>query len=261
MEKSFVKWVGGKSRILTKVIDSFPEKYNTLIEPFVGSGVVGLNVSSFWILNDINSDLIDCYKYIKNMDPSIFIHDLNKLFTENSNTSEIYYTARNLFNRSNNIYLKSLLFIYLNRHGYNGLCRYNSKGIYNVPYGRYSKPYFPEQEILLYHKRLQLSEIYNIDFEEIFNLAKEGDLIYCDPPYLNTFSNYNESGFTLKDHERLLNKAVQLKEYGITTIISNSMESKYLYLDCQNILDIEVLRSVGSTNISRGNIYEILVIV
>lgn len=114
MEKSFIKWVGGKSRILHKIIDSFPKNYNTLIEPFVGSGVVGLNVtSSKWIINDINSDLMNCYKHIKEIDPSTLLNDLSKLFTQESNTSEMYYNIREIFNTSTNTYLKSLLFIYI----------------------------------------------------------------------------------------------------------------------------------------------------
>ncbi len=223
---------------------------------------MGLNVtSSKWIINDINSDLINCYKYIKEIDPSTLLNDLSKLFISESNTSEMYYNIREIFNTSSNTYLKSLLFMYLNKHGYNGLCRYNSKGIYNVPYGRYTKPYFPEQEILAYHNKLQMADIHNYDFEEIFDLANEGDLIYCDPPYLNNFSSYDQTGFTLSDHKRLLDKAMLLKNSGVTTIISNSLESKDLYSKCQSINNIEVMRSVGSISSSRGYICEILVTV
>ena len=105
------------------------------------------------ITADINGDLINLYNIVKTRTAS-FIEDARQLFSA-SNAAETYYAQRTAFNASTDTYQRAVLFLYLNRHGYNGLCRYNLRGEFNVPFGRYRKPYFPEAELLWFAERAQ----------------------------------------------------------------------------------------------------------
>lgn len=111
-----------------------------LIEPFVGAGSVFLNTEyDSYILADINSDLINLYNIVKS-NTDDFVRDSRKLFTDEVNTSEVFYLLRQEFNLCADAYRRAVLFLYLNRHCYNGLCRYNMRGEFNVPFGRYKSP-------------------------------------------------------------------------------------------------------------------------
>lgn len=138
----------GKYPLLDEIKKHLPQG-DCLIEPFVGAGSVFLNTDySRYILADINSDLISLYNIVKTQTDE-YVQQSRDLFTPESNQSEVYYQLRDEFNQSQDPFRRALLFLYLNRHGYNGLCRYNLRGEFNVPFGRYRKPYFPEDE--LYH--------------------------------------------------------------------------------------------------------------
>ena len=118
------------------------------------------------------------------------------------------------------------MFLYLNRHGYNGLCRYNQKGIYNVPFGRYKKPYFPHAEMLCFHQKSQNTTFLHGDFRHTFSKAKPGDLIYCDPPYaplqqISNFSSYTNKKFGEQEQIDLAELAIHAVSRGITVVISN----------------------------------------
>ncbi|EBW1656338.1 Dam family site-specific DNA-(adenine-N6)-methyltransferase, partial [Salmonella enterica subsp. enterica serovar Typhimurium] len=146
-KRAFLKWAGGKYPLVDDIKRHLPEG-NCLIEPFMGAGSVFLNTEyDSYILADINSDLIHLYNTVK-QHPEKFMKDARLLFTPQMNIAEEFYELRQEFNLSTDPYQRSVLFLYLNRHCYNGLCRYNSKGEYNVPFGRYKKPYFPETELI-----------------------------------------------------------------------------------------------------------------
>ena len=140
--KPFLKWPGGKYRLVEKICTKLgPGK--RLIEPFVGSGAVFLNAPyNKYLLADNNSDLINLY-IILHQEGNGFIEYARGFFQPEFNTADAYYSFRTAFNDSNDIRLKAALFIYLNRHCYNGLCRYNRSGGFNSPFGRYKKPPFP----------------------------------------------------------------------------------------------------------------------
>ena len=145
--KPFLKWAGGKYRIIDKIISALPKK-KTLIEPFVGSGAVFLNTEyENYILADTNTDLISLYLILQEHGIE-FIRFTESLFSDTNNHEKVFYELRNEFNITKDVERKAAIFVYLNRHCFNGLCRYNSKGEFNVPFGRYSKPYFPFQEML-----------------------------------------------------------------------------------------------------------------
>ena len=131
MNKSFLKWAGNKFRVLPDLLPHIgsPKKY---IEPFGGSLSVALNINAEeYILNDINQDLYSLYT---NVDEK-FVNECKKLFTDENNTKEKYLELRKSFNTIKDCRERAKLFLYLNKHAFNGLSRYNSKGEYNVPYG------------------------------------------------------------------------------------------------------------------------------
>ena len=155
-----------------------------------------------------------------------FIEQCKLFFCPENNASLRYYELREQFNQCTNVRERAALFLYLNRHGYNGLCRYNKQGVYNVPFGRYSKPYFPEEEMLFFHKKSQNATFIHSDFRETFKLALVGDLIYCDPPYVpliqtSNFSSYTHTTFGEKEQIILASLAQETAARGITVIISN----------------------------------------
>lgn len=225
MSKPFLKWAGGKYRLAERIRQRLPDG-KRLIEPFVGSAAIFLNTSyDSYLLNDINEDLINVFEIIKSS-PDAFIKDAKILFSEKNNSESAFYDLRSEFNATENIYRKSLIFIYLNRHCFNGLCRYNKSGGFNVPYGRYKKPYFPEQEILLFSKKSKIAKFSCSSFDEVMLSAEVGDIVYCDPPYVplsesSNFTSYAKGGFDQEDQIKLVECARVLMSRGVPVIISN----------------------------------------
>ncbi|GMA48784.1 hypothetical protein GCM10025857_01410 [Alicyclobacillus contaminans] len=179
--KPFLKWAGNKYRIVDKIRALLPDG-RRLIEPFAGAAAVFLNTAyESNVLNDINRDVILVYRVLQQMGPA-FVDLCKALFTEDNNTPERYYALREEFNDTSDLVRKAALFVYLNRHGYNGLCRYNHSGHFNVPFGRYKKPYFPFQEMMLFYEKAKTAVFRSDDFEVLMAEAQPGDVIYCDPP-------------------------------------------------------------------------------
>lgn len=223
--KPFLKWAGSKFRCIETILNSFPPA-NRLIEPFTGSGAIFVNSSySHYLLAEENKDLIALFKHLQEGGDE-FISYCERLFTAENNCAHKYYQFREQFNESTNDQYKAALFLYLNRHGYNGLCRYNQSGFYNVPFGRYNHPYFPRQEMMFFHQKSKQAQFIHSDFRQSFAEAKPGDLIYCDPPYVPlspsaNFSSYTEKKFREQDQIDLANLAMKSAQQGITVIISN----------------------------------------
>lgn len=223
--RPFLKWAGSKYNCLQEVIKALPPG-ERLIEPFAGSGVVFMNAQySRYLLAESNLDLIHIFTELQTQGAS-FITFCQEYFKPETNTKEHYYKARDLFNKLTNSPEKSALFLYLNRHGYNGLCRYNSQGIYNVPFGLYSKPYFPQSEMSVFHQKSQQAQFIHNDFRKTFALAERGDVIYCDPPYVPYAEHvsilpYNQKKFNDEDQLELAELARETAAKGIPVIISN----------------------------------------
>ena len=224
-QRPFLKWAGGKYRCLDTIISSLPEG-KRLIEPFAGSGVVFLNANyPAYLIADGNQDLVHLYQYVK-QEGQTFINDCERLFCSNTNQAEAYYTLRKEFNVCKDTRQRALLFLYLNRHGYNGLCRYNLSGGYNVPFGQYKKPYFPRDELYQFYLKSQQTDIIKDDFRATFLRAEAGDVIYCDPPYVplsktSNFSSYTSHKFGEKEQIILADLAREASHKGITVVISN----------------------------------------
>lgn len=224
--RAFLKWAGGKYPLLDDIRRHLPQG-DCLIEPFVGAGSVFLNTDyERYHLADINGDLINLYNIVKTR-TAAFIEDARLLFTPEGNKAETYYAHRLAFNASKDAYQRALLFLYLNRHGYNGLCRYNLRGEFNVPFGRYRKPYFPEAELLWFAERAQKATFVCESYDVTLNNAPVGSVVYCDPPYAPlsataNFTAYHTNSFSMREQQHLAQLADKLsQENGIPVLISN----------------------------------------
>lgn len=225
-QRAFLKWAGGKFKLVDTLNQHLP-RGRRLIEPFVGAGSVFLNTNyEHYLLCDINQDLIDLYQIVKNQ-PEDYIRAAKAFFVDAMNDESEYYQIRQIFNASRNPFERSVYFLYLNRHGFNGLCRYNKKGGFNVPFGSYKKPYFPENEIRAFSVKAQKAEFKCISYEQAFGLAEMGDVIYCDPPYAplsttSSFTTYVGAGFSLDDQALLARHSRHMaRDNQIPVLISN----------------------------------------
>jgi DNA adenine methylase len=251
--KSPLKWAGGKRKLVADIAKLIPiNDRRRLIEPFVGGGSVFLNISfDDYFLVDSNPDLIAFFGHMRD-DREALIKESEALFVPHNNISEQYYALRAEFNRTPSSLRRSALFLYLNRYGFNGLCRYNLKGGYNVPFGQYKKPYFPHAEIHAFSHKAKSATFVSGDFSIAFTQAREGDIVYCDPPYtpINetaSFTAYSGKGFTLHDQQRLVDCAIKAQALGITTIISNNNlpQTRTLYAQADKIVKLNVARSIS----------------
>ena len=167
--KSFLKWAGGKSKLVPFIENSLPKRpRKRLIEPFAGSAALSLALEfDSYLLNDSNHDLIGLFQTLK-QEKQQFIDYARSFFLPENNLEDRFYELRTQFNRSTDRHERSALFVYLNRHAFNGLCRYNSKGEFNVPFGRYKSPYFPEKEMQGFIAKSERIELLCGDFQVAF---------------------------------------------------------------------------------------------
>ena len=262
--RAFLKWAGGKFSLIEPITALLPEG-DKLVEPFVGAGSVFLNTDyPSYVLNDINPDLIGLFKTIKRR-PQTFINDARKFFIDANNNDSAYYALRQQFNASTDVYQRSLLFLYLNRHGYNGLCRYNRSGQFNVPFGQYRKPYFPQQEIEIFAEKAQQAVFTCMSFEKVFRRARKGAVVYCDPPYAPltataNFTSYAATGFSLDQQHELARRAAHAAhKRGIPVLISNHDTdlTRLLYADA-DLQTLQVSRFISPKGDGRGKVAEVL---
>lgn len=227
--RSFLKWPGGKYRLLPHILPVLP-KCQVLVEPFVGSGVVFLNTEyDAYQINDVNQDLIGVYRAIQT-EGKAFIEYARSFFSSRYNNATQYYAFREAFNGSasdaENLH-RSALFLYLNRHGYNGLCRYNRRGGFNVPFGRYRRPYFPEEELMKTEQKMNRVFLSALDYHSFLNQIPAGSAIYCDPPYAplkgkaSVFTSYAAQCFGSDQQVHLAQTIQTLAQKGFHVLVSN----------------------------------------
>ena len=226
----FVKWAGGKRQLLPQIKERMPEKYNNYFEPLVGGGAVLFELlPSSALINDINKALINAYRQICNV-PEAFINAVNRLDTEMwEDGKKYYYSLRERFNdklmKSEYDVELAALFVFINKHCFNGLYRVNGKGLFNVPYNNNRKASVDEKAILNVSKYLQGVTIIDGDFEEACQEAKKGDFVFIDSPYapLNptSFESYTKEGFDIESHRRLANLYDELTDRGCYCMLTN----------------------------------------
>lgn len=265
--RPFLKWAGGKTSLIPAIQSLAPGDARRLVEPFVGSGAVALNSSYRQILiADANRDLIDLYRELKR-DGEEFIAECARLFVPENNYPHTYYQLRDEFNTADTRRRKACLFVYLNRHGYNGLCRYNASGGFNVPFGRYVRPRLQREAMLAFHAALQNCTLRCADFRDVLAEAGEGDLVYCDPPYVPAsatanFTDYAKGGFGLPDQIDLANCCREAARRGAHVIVSNhdTAETRELYREADECHSLSVRRRISCDAAKRGNARELLVV-
>lgn len=263
--RPFLKWAGGKFRVLDRILAALP-KGSRLIEPFAGSAAVSLNAGfASALVADFNADLINLYQSIQN-DTARFLAEAGALFNGSHNNRTSFDALRAEFNKSDDAFRRSVIFVYLNRHGFNGLCRYNAKGKFNVPFGRYTNPGFPRFEIEAFGEASRSLEFAHMDFLSTMSAATVGDVIYCDPPYVplsvtSNFTSYAPGTFGFAEQKALAEKARECAARGVPVVISNhnTPESRALYQGAE-IRPFEVQRFISSKASTRGNAPELLAI-
>ncbi len=260
MNKSFLKWAGGKFDLLPTLVPLVQEHMGNgglYIEPFLGGGAVALNlpVEVPKLLNDINPGVVACWDSLKSGDE--FIEYVRGYFPESGfyNTEARFYKLREAFNFAlchGGGQLTAALFMYLNRHCFNGLCRFNKKGGFNVPYGRYKTVYFPDKELHHAAEVMKNSEISTLDFGDVMNMATQGDVVYCDPPYsplstTSAFTSYSVGGFSVDDHYRLCARAERLRDRGVSVLISNNdtLATRQLYGNADELIELQVAKRIS----------------
>ena len=226
----FVKWAGGKRQLLPQIKERMPEKYNNYFEPFVGGGAVvfGLLPENA-LINDINKALINAYRQICN-EPDMFLKVINKLDEEMwEDGKKYYYSLREHYNdklmKAEYDVELAALFVFINKHCFNGLYRVNGKGLFNVPYNNSRRSSVDESVIMEVSEYLQGITIMNGDFQEISASAKKGDFIFLDSPYapLNptSFESYTKEGFDIESHRRLSKFYDELTAKGCYCMLTN----------------------------------------
>jgi len=265
--RPFLKWPGGKYRLLAHIRKALGPG-RRLIEPFVGSAAVFLNTGyDRYVLADTNRDLIALYEDLAAGGES-FIGTCAKLFTPANNTAARYYLLRDEFNNGAAAWRRSALFLYLNRHGYNGLCRYNSRGKFNTPFGQMTRPYFPRREMLAFLKRSRQARFCHQEFRRTMLAARRGDIVYCDPPYAPlsrtaSFTDYHTGGFDWTHQESLAETAARLTDRGVRVVISNhdTPAIRELYNDHgARLRQLQVNRSISCNGNRRLPVGEVLAI-
>ena len=288
--KPFIKWVGGKSQLIEQLDAQLPADFDSLedvtyIEPFVGGGAMLFYMLQHYpninhaIINDINPDLTTCYRTVRD-NPKELIASLqdieNTYFSLNTEEArkEFFIVVRNRYNERNLDPIENTTkFFFLNRTCFNGLYRVNKKGLFNVPFGRYSNPTICNPETILKDSELlQRVEILNGDFEGTFEYAQGNTLFYFDPPYrplndTSSFNNYAKEAFNDDAQIRLKKYCDRINDAGFKFMLSNS-DSKSVNRE-DNFFDVlyaayqieRVLasRSINSNPNKRGELTEILV--
>lgn len=266
MNKPFLKWAGSKRKILKQIKKRIGIVNGRFIEPFVGSGTVFMNtIAESYLLGDLNEDLINIFTILHNegMEFVDFVEDT--YFKDEFNDSDVYYVMREKFNSTEDKFERAALFMYLNRHTFNGLCRYNKSGDFNVPFGKYDTIYFPRLELEYFIGTLDAPHTFLCQgFEETMLMAEESDVIYCDPPYVpisatSSFTSYCSDGFELEDQKLLAKLAEESKA---KVIISNNFTdvTQELYKNASKIVEIYVQKSIGSKGDSRKKTKEIIAV-
>lgn len=241
---TILKWAGNKTAIMPELKKHLPAGPR-LVEPFAGSCAVMMATDyPHYLVADVNPDLINLYQEVAR-NTSVFLERAQYLFNI-FNTEHGYYDSRDSFNYDDDQDWKAPLFLFLNRHCYRGLCRYNNKGEFNSPYGHYKKPYFPQFEILAFAEKAKRATFICASFEETLAQVRAGDVIYCDPPYVGTFSKYHTAGFTDDDHYHLASILERRSSEGASVLISNSdtLLARSMYRDF-TIHSFTAKRSMG----------------
>ena len=271
----FVKWAGGKRKLAPLLIETFPEDFDPekhrYFEPFIGGGALmfalgnpesPLNIpGKNLFINDLNPELTNTYEVIRD-NVSALIKEL-ELLTKRIN-EKTFYEIRATVPRGK--VARAARFIYLNKTCFNGLWRVNSKGEFNVPFGKSKNPsLFIEENLRACSKRLKGCTITNTSFEKAVAKARKGDLVYFDPPYIPlsasaSFAAYAKEGFNVEDQELLAETIQKLSAKGVFVLLSNSDTpmTRKIFRKTLTLRKVLMSRSISSSGSTRMPVFEVL---
>ena len=265
--RPFLKWAGGKRRLLAQYAEHFPLPSNIgrYYEPFIGSAAVFfyLQPADAW-LADVNRNLVEVYQVVQQN-----VEALIQCLKKHVNERDYYYRVRNQDPAQLNAAQRAARLIFLNRTCYNGLYRENQKGQFNVPFGRYDNPTIcDEGRLRLASRALRGVELTVGDFEDVVDPAGTGDFVYFDPPYVplsdtSSFTAYNRYGFDLGDQRRLAEVIGRLTRRGCRVMLSNSSAPLVYELYDRpeyRLVPIQARRSINSKAQGRGPVKELLIL-
>ena len=271
----FVKWAGGKRKLAPLLIETFPIEFdpekNRYFEPFIGGGALMFALGQpggklivpgkSLFINDMNPELTNTYEVIRD-NVSALIKELEVLSKKIN--EKTFYDIRSTVPRSK--VARAARFIYLNKTCFNGLWRVNSKGEFNVPFGKSKNPsLFVEENLRACSKRLKGSTITNVSFEKAVSKARKGDLVYFDPPYIPlsasaSFSAYAKEGFGMNEQELLAETIGKLNSKGVYVLLSNSDTplTRKIFRKSLTLRKVLMSRSISSSGSTRKPVYEVL---
>ncbi|HGP0788188.1 TPA: Dam family site-specific DNA-(adenine-N6)-methyltransferase [Salmonella enterica subsp. diarizonae serovar 53:z10:z35] len=266
--RPFLKWAGGKYSMLPVLYHIIPAGMR-LIEPFVGGGSVFLNSDKHacFLLADVNTDLINLYQMLAVVPDTVIRHA--RVMFDRLNNAESYTALRDEFNAQvMDAPERAAAFLFLNRHCFNGLIRYNRNNQFNVGWGKYPSPYFPEEEIEAFTRMAHNCVFMAAGFHRTLALAGEGDVVYCDPPYepmpgTAGFTHYAAGGFTWDDQVALAECCVAAHQRGARVVIGNSTAPRVIDLYSQHGFEIRYIsarRSISSKGSTRETAKDLVAI-
>lgn len=266
--RPFLKWAGGKYSLLPDLYQLIPAGMR-LIEPFVGGGSVFLNSDKHacFLLADVNTDLINLYQMLAVVPGAVIRHA--RVMFDRLNDAESYTALRNEFNAQvMDGPERAAAFLFLNRHCFNGLIRYNRNNQFNVGWGKYPSPYFPLDEINAFTEMAHNCVFMAAGFHRTLALAGEGDVVYCDPPYepmpgTAGFTHYAAGGFTWDDQVALAECCVAAHQRGARVVIGNSTAPRVIDLYSQHgfeIHHISARRSISGKGSTRETAKDLVAI-
>lgn len=267
-QRPFLKWAGGKYSLMPELDRLIPAGAR-LIEPFVGGGSVFINSDKHesFLLGDANPDLINLYQMLAVVPEHVTLL-ARQLFAEMSDEPS-YFAVRQAFNAQQMTGPeRAAALLYLNRHCFNGLIRYNRAGEFNVGWGKKANPYFPDKELLAFAAVAPNCVFMNAGYRRTLSLAGEGDIVYCDPPYeplpgTAGFTNYAAGGFAWADQVSLVESCVAAHQRGARVVISNSTAPRIIELYEQHgftLHHVSARRSISSKGSTRENAADIVAI-
>ena len=263
-----IRWAGSKKKILNEMLNFFDKTSKIYIEPFLGSGVVLINlinnIEEFSFeeiyVNDINSNIINFYQLLKDdyeyAEKQIkkIINKYNSFFDENSK-EEFFYDIRSKYNKIDKSHkIKSIYFYFLMKSGYNGVYRENKKGEFNVPFGRKEKINFDSDSLKFIAEKLEKVKFYNYDYMDFFNMLKKMNVlrdafIYFDPPYIpeEKVINKKQELYTNKtfEHNEFVDYIKQINTNKLLISMSESKKADKIYKDFQKYKVDEIIRTIN----------------
>ena len=224
--KPIFKWSGGKKDEIPKFLEHIPKFTGTYLEPFIGGGAVFFHLNpKKAAISDMHKELVDFYQSIKNGD----CDKIYNFMKSHPNKEEEYYKVRDI--EPKNVLENGARFYYLRKTCYRGMLRYNKKGKFNIPYGKYKTYNYENLKNKDYEKLLKNTDIYNESFEHIFkNYNSKNNFMFLDPPYDSEFTDYGYCKFG-KDEHKTLAKCFKETKIKCLMIIGKTPFIQELYKD------------------------------